>query len=210
MQNEKAGGLVLLLPRRDQRPEALLPGAGHWARLHSRRLLITDTATVLAIVTVAAAVRFERDRWSEASGSSSHNHLSASLDITTTGLTALAGGHQRDRRAEGNRGPDETARVNGMTWRLFAAIAVATYTRCVWRSDATISRSPRLWARPAAGFVLCAAAVAALAAGRRAKATGAWVGLCESRETYALFFGTERPGAVPRTRSVTPLVADPR
>ncbi len=97
-----------------------------WSRRYGRRLVLTDSVSVLAAVLVAYAVRFDLDGLPTVSGEFSPSYLSVSLVLAGAWLVLLANGRTRDRRVVGT-GPDEYSRIYAVTWRLFAAIGVVAY-----------------------------------------------------------------------------------
>lgn len=100
---------------------------GSWARSYSRRIAATDVLSVLVAVALAYVVRFTATGITTVSGEFSPSYLSVSLVLMAAWLLALLVGRTRDRRLVGT-GPEEYSRVFGVTWRLFAAVAVVAYT----------------------------------------------------------------------------------
>ncbi len=97
-----------------------------WSGAYARRLLLTDALAVLTAVAVAYVVRFSATGVTTVSGEFSPSYLTVSLVLLAAWLGVLVTGRTRDRRVVGT-GPDEYSRVFGVTWRLFAAVAVIAY-----------------------------------------------------------------------------------
>jgi exopolysaccharide biosynthesis polyprenyl glycosylphosphotransferase len=97
-----------------------------WSARYARRLWLSDAVAVALAVSVAYVVRFDIDGLPRVSGRFSPSYLTVSLVLMASWLAMLAGGHSRDRRLVGS-GPEEYARVFGLTWRLYAGVAVVAY-----------------------------------------------------------------------------------
>ena len=97
-----------------------------WAARYARRLWLSDAVAVAVAVSVAYVVRFDIDGFPRVSGRFSPSYLTVSVVLMASWLAMLVGGHSRDRRLVGS-GPEEYARVFGLTWRLFAGVAVVAY-----------------------------------------------------------------------------------
>ncbi|OIQ87470.1 UDP-glucose:undecaprenyl-phosphate glucose-1-phosphate transferase [mine drainage metagenome] len=97
-----------------------------WAARYARRLWLSDAVAVAVAVSVAYVVRFDVDGFPRVSGRFSPSYLAVSVVLMAAWLAILAGGHSRDRRLVGT-GPEEYARVFGLTWRLFAGVAIVAY-----------------------------------------------------------------------------------
>ncbi|MGW6132157.1 sugar transferase [Cellulomonas sp. NPDC055163] len=113
-------------PEAERRDVGAPPVAPGWSGAYARRLLASDALAVLLAVAVAYVVRFSATGITTVSGEFSPSYLSVSLVLLVAWLAALATGRTRDRRVVGT-GPDEYSRVFGVTWRLFAAVAVLAY-----------------------------------------------------------------------------------
>ncbi|WP_456847583.1 sugar transferase [Cellulomonas sp. P5_C6] len=100
--------------------------ASPWARNYALRITATDAIAVSIAVGVAYVVRFDVRGLTTVSGEFSPTYLSVSVVLAAAWLGALAAGRTRDRRVVGT-GPTEYSRVFGVTWRLFAAVAVVAY-----------------------------------------------------------------------------------
>lgn len=97
-----------------------------WSTSYTGRLIVTDAVAVVLALSVAYLVRFDVEGLPTVSGEFSPSYLSVAIVLAVSWLAALALGRTRDRRVLGN-GPTEYARVFGVTWRLFALVAVIAY-----------------------------------------------------------------------------------
>lgn len=104
----------------------LVVPANSWSKKYALRLIATDTLALVVAVGVAYMVRFDVAGLPTVSGEFSPTYLSVSVVLAVAWLAALAVGRTRDRRVVGT-GPAEYSRVFGVTWRLFAAVAIIAY-----------------------------------------------------------------------------------
>ncbi|WP_245858933.1 sugar transferase [Luteimicrobium subarcticum] len=100
--------------------------ASHWWRRYAVQVASTDALAVAVAVAIAYVVRFDANGAARVDGTFSPTYLSLSLVLALVWLAVLSVGRTRDRRLVGS-GPREYARVLGVTWRLFAAVAVVAY-----------------------------------------------------------------------------------
>jgi exopolysaccharide biosynthesis polyprenyl glycosylphosphotransferase len=97
-----------------------------WWSSYTARLLVTDAVAVYIAVFTAYLVRFDALGAARVSGALSINYLVVSTVLMWSWLFALVLGRTQDRRLIGV-GLSEYQRVVSVTWRLFAAVAVAAF-----------------------------------------------------------------------------------
>jgi exopolysaccharide biosynthesis polyprenyl glycosylphosphotransferase len=97
-----------------------------WWSGYLTRVLVTDAVAVYLAVFTAYLVRFDAVGTARVSGDLSTSYLVVSVVLMWAWLAALVLGRTQDRRLVGT-GPTEYQRVVGVTWRLFAAVAVAAF-----------------------------------------------------------------------------------
>jgi exopolysaccharide biosynthesis polyprenyl glycosylphosphotransferase len=97
-----------------------------WSAAYATRVLVTDAVAVYIAVFVAYVVRFDDIGAAQVSGAFSPSYIVVSVVLMWSWLAALALGRTQDRRLVG-AGPAEYQRVVSVTWRLFAAVAVAAF-----------------------------------------------------------------------------------
>ena len=107
--------------------EAVVEGApARWWPAYVTRLVVTDVLAVGIGVLVAYVVRFNAHGAVRVSGDLSPTYLLVSVLLMWVWVFALVVGRTQDRRLVGS-GPEEYQRVFGVTWRVFAAVAVLAY-----------------------------------------------------------------------------------
>ncbi|WNB85212.1 sugar transferase [Cellulomonas sp. ATA003] len=110
-------------------PAPLLEGRGRESRWWSgylTRVLVTDAVAIWVAVFAAYVIRFDAIGTAWVSGDLATNYLVVSVVLMWAWLAALVVGRTQDRRLVGT-GPAEYQRVVGVTWRLFAAVAVLAF-----------------------------------------------------------------------------------
>ena len=108
------------------RAEGANPVRDDWSVPYRRRVALVDVVAMLIAVGAAYGVRFAPGRPPQVVGDFAPDYLSLSLVIMAVWLLALAVNRSRDRRVVGF-GPSEYQRVFDATWRVFAAVALASY-----------------------------------------------------------------------------------
>jgi len=98
-----------------------------WWTAYASRLVITDAVAVYAAVFTAYVIRFDTSGGrADVAGRLSPSYLVVSIVLMWAWLFALTVGRTQDRRLVGT-GPAEYQLVVGVTWRLFAFVAVIAY-----------------------------------------------------------------------------------